>query len=213
MSGTDDHYFTAEPASAAERRTVVVQLAGRAMPVTTAGGVFSPDRVDIGTTVLLRVVPDPPPTGNVLDLGCGWGPLALTMALTSPEATVWAVDVNRRAIGLLADNAKALGLENVRPVTADQVPGNLTFATIWSNPPIRIGKAALHELLDAWLPRLSPGGTAYLVVQRNLGADSLHTWLTGHLGPEYYVTKYASSKGFRVLRVHRDPGTGLGDPA
>lgn len=156
---------------------------------------------------MLRQVPLPPESGHLLDLGSGWGPLALSMAMYSPEATVWGLDVNARALTLLEDNAVALGLRNVRPVTAAQIPPDLTFAAIWSNPPIRIGKAALHELLSTWLVRLEPGGTAYLVVQRNLGADSLHTWLTGSLGPAYGVSRFASSKGFRVLAVTRDEDT------
>jgi len=73
------------------------------------------------------------------------------------------------------------------------------FDTIWSNPPIRVGKAALHDLLGAWLPRLAPAGEAWLVVQRHLGADSLAVWLADQGWGE--VEKVASAKGFRVLRV------------
>lgn len=200
------HYFTSEPDAPEHRRELRLSLAGRDVTVQTSGGVFCPDRLDLGTSVLLRETPDPPPTGTLLDLGCGWGPLALTMAMLSPDANVWAVDVNRRALRLTADNAAALGLPGVHVATPHDVPGGLTFDAIWSNPPIRIGKSALHELLLAWMPRLAPGGRAYLVVQRNLGSDSLQTWLVGTLGPDYVVSRHASAKGFRVLRVERpDP--------
>ena len=169
------------------------------MTVHTANGVFSPDRVDTGTAVLLGDVPPPPPAGALLDLGCGWGPLALTLGLRSPAADVYAVDVNERALDLVRRNAAALGLDRVQACRPDQVPEGLRFATIWSNPPIRVGKAALHELLRTWLPRLEPDGTAYLVVQKNLGADSLQRWIAGELGMP--CERLASSRGFRVLAV------------
>jgi 16S rRNA (guanine1207-N2)-methyltransferase len=202
-----DHYFTAEPASAAERRTLDVDLVGRRLTVHTAPGVFCPDRVDQGTGVLLREAPEPSPSGALLDLGCGWGPIALSLGLLSPDATVWAVDVNRRALALAADNARSVGLANLRTGTPEEVPADLRFDTIWSNPPIRVGKAVLHEMLLTWLPRLAPGGTAYLVVQKNLGADSLQRWLDGELAGrhpgEFTVRRHATAKGFRVLAVAR----------
>lgn len=198
-----DHYFSAEPAAPDERRTLRVRLAGREVDVRTARGVFSPDRVDLGTSVLLREVPDPPATGHLLDLGCGWGPLALTMAMLSPSATVWAVDVNSRALDLVRRNAASLGLGGVRAVTPDEVPDDVALAALWSNPPIRVGKTELHAMLRRWLPRLEPGGQAHLVVQRNLGSDSLARWLGAELGPELETVRAGSAKGFRVLRVTR----------
>lgn len=194
-----DHYFSAAPASAEDRRTLVVRLAGRDVPVRTAAGVFSPGRLDLGTEVLLRSVPDPPPAGDVLDLGCGWGPVALALALRSPACRVWAVDVNARAVDLLRGTASDLGLASVVAVTPEEVPDDVRFAAIWSNPPIRIGKPALHALLSRWLPRLADGAAAHLVVQRNLGADSLQRWIADELGLP--VERAASAKGFRVLRV------------
>lgn len=196
-----DHYFTAEPASADERRLLDVTLAGRSVRAWTAPGIFSPGRVDLGTQVLLREVPPPPADGDLLDLGCGWGPLALTMALASPAAQVWAVDVNRRSLDLVRRTATDLGLSGIRAVEPDGVPDDVAFATIWSNPPIRVGKAALHALLARWLPRLAPDGVAYLVAQRNLGADSLHRWLAEDLGLP--TERVGSAKGFRILRVTR----------
>lgn len=194
-----DHYFSAEPASAQERRSVVMHLAGRDLTVQTAAGIFSPARVDVGTQVLLRTVGQPPATGHLLDLGCGWGPITLTLALQSPQAQVWAVDVNQRALDLIRHTVRDLGLENVAAVTPDEVPASIRFAAIWSNPPIRVGKDALHEMLQRWLGRLDPDGEAHLVVQRNLGADSLQRWIAQEL--QVPVDRVASAKGFRVLRV------------
>ncbi len=198
---TPDHYFTAAPASADERRRTTVRLAGRVVEVEVAPGIFSPGGLDKGTAVLLDEAPEPPATGTFLDLGCGWGPIALSLALASPAATVWALDVNERALDLTRRTAAALGLDGVRATTADGIPDDVRFDLIWSNPPIRVGKAVLHDLLRTWLPRLAPTGVAHLVVQRNLGSDSLQRWIESELGMP--CTRLTSSKGFRVLEVRQ----------
>lgn len=207
MSEQPDHYFTARPASSDERRTLTVRLAGRDVEVETAGGVFSPGRVDLGTQVLLRTVPDlPAGASDVLDLGCGWGPVALTMALeardTAPGARVWAVDVNERSRELTRENADRLGLGNVRVAAPEDVPERVRFAEIRSNPPIRVGKSVLHGILHDWLPRLAPGGSAYLVVAKHLGADSLQRWIAAEF-PALDVDRVARDKGFHVIRAAR----------
>ncbi|NMN00911.1 MFS transporter [Bifidobacterium sp. DSM 109958] len=198
-----EQYFNAAPTSADVRRTLTVTLRGREQRVQVSNGVFSGNRVDLGTSVLLRGAPEPPETGRFLDVGCGWGPITLALAEASPNAQVVAVDVNERALELTSANAKANGCGNVTVLAADAVPSDLTFDLIWSNPPIRIGKDALHELLMTWLPRLNAGGGAYLVVQKNLGADSLIPWLDETLGDDFTVSKYASSKGYRIIEVLR----------
>ena len=197
-----EHYFTAHPASAAERRELSVRLAGRDLPVEVASGVFSGDGLDRGTAVLLGKAPDPPPNGTFLDLGCGWGPIALTLALLSPAAQVYAVDVNERALDLLRRNATRHALGGITVCAPDGIPPDVRFDLIWSNPPIRIGKAALHELLQRWLPRLAPQGQAYLVVAKHLGAQSLQDWIAS-TWPELSVTRVAMDKGFRIIRVAR----------
>ncbi|TLP75519.1 class I SAM-dependent methyltransferase [Nesterenkonia sphaerica] len=201
------HYFDS-PTGPFERRRVEVTLAGQRFTALTAGGIFSPDGIDKGTETLLREVPAPAQTGNLLDIGCGWGPIALTQAKLAPQAHVWAVDVNERARTLAAENATALGLDNVTVCAPEEVPTGMRFDTIWSNPPIRIGKPALHQLLQLWLPRLEAGGEAHLVVQKNLGADSLLTWLKSMLAAvseDFSVDRVASVKGFRILRIRRRP--------
>ncbi|SDS63643.1 class I SAM-dependent methyltransferase [Paraoerskovia marina] len=209
MDDPAEHYFTARPASDAERRTIDVRLAGEDVTVEVASGIFSPGRLDLGTQVLLRSVPgldaSPRPDGSArqyLDVGCGWGPVALTMATQAPESVVWAVDVNERSLDLTRRNAQRLGLGNVRAVAPEEVPDDVVFDGIWSNPPIRVGKAELHALLTLWLGRLAPDGDAHLVVQRNLGADSLMRWMNDSL-PGLTTSKLASAKGFRVLHVTR----------
>ncbi|MGC1213545.1 MAG: methyltransferase [Micromonospora sp.] len=200
---TGDHYFTAEPATAAHPREVEFSVAGRDYTLTSAGGVFSAARLDPGTAVLLRKaeLPSVDTTGPLLDLGCGFGPITCVLATSAPSATVWAVDVNERARELTAANAERVGAgERVRVIAPDDVPDDVSFAELWSNPPIRIGKAELHELLRRWLPRLAPDGVAWLVVARHLGGDSLHRWLVEQ---GWQVERRASQKGYRVLRVTR----------
>lgn len=201
-----EHYFSAAPGGELVPKTIQVRLAGRMLDVTTAGGVFSPERLDAGTAVLLGHVPAPPPGGNLLDLGCGWGPISITLALESPRATVWAVDVNERALELVRRNAADLGLPNITACRPEDVPAELMFTTIWSNPPIRVGKSELHSMLRQWIPRLEPGSDAWLVVQRNLGSDSLHRWLQGEFPKEFAFLRAATSKGYRVLRCRRRSG-------
>lgn len=198
-----EHYFSADPGSELKLRRITVRLGGQDREVTTSNGIFSPDHIDQGTEVLLRYAPVPPESGDLLDLGCGWGPIALTLALESPGATVWAVDVNDRALELVRRNAAELGLENVKAVRPEELPDGIEFAAIWSNPPIRVGKAELHSMLRKWLPRLAPGADSYLVVQRNLGSDSLQRWMETEFAGRLVVAREAISKGFRVLKVSR----------
>lgn len=192
------HYFAERPDVASSRRTVSLTLPDVAMTLATDRGVFGADRIDPGTRYLLLETPAPPPAGDLLDLGSGYGPIALTMARRAPGATVWAVDVNERALELVAENAAVNQLPNVTAAAPHTVPDDLRFDAIYSNPPVRIGKEALHDLLARWLERLAPDGAAYLVVQRHLGADSLHAWLEREGFP---TSRVGSSKGYRVLRV------------
>ena len=200
---SNEHYFSSTPGSELKLRQISVTLAGREVELTTAGGIFSPERIDAGTQVLLANTPPPPPGGNLLDLGCGWGPISLTLAIDAPHATVWAVDVNERALELVRRNAETLGLTNINAVRPEDVPAGIEFMTIRSNPPIRVGKAELHSMLSFWLPRLEAGADAWLVVQRNLGSDSLQRWLDGALPEDFSVARAATHKGYRVLKVRR----------
>jgi 16S rRNA (guanine1207-N2)-methyltransferase len=195
------HYFTASPSAGHRPGVVRVVLPDLYLELATDSGMFSPGRLDPGTRFLLDAAAAPPGTGDLLDLGCGYGPIALVLASRAPGATVWAVDVNERALALCAANAAAAGLTNVRCVlasAASAVELPASFAGIWSNPPVRIGKAALHEMLSAWLGRLDSGAAATLVMGRNLGADSLHAWLSEN---GWSVRRLAARGGYRLLRV------------
>jgi 16S rRNA (guanine1207-N2)-methyltransferase len=193
-----EHYFSPQPNAPHRPGLVRVVLPDVYLELATDAGVFSPGRLDPGTRLLLDEAPAPPPAGDLLDLGCGYGPIACVLAARSPQATVWAVDVNERALELCARNAAAAGLSNVRCVLPGDASVPPRLAGIWSNPPVRIGKAALHELLSAWLGRLTTGGQASLVAGRNLGADSLHRWLAGQ---GWSVMRRAARSGYRLLQV------------
>jgi len=197
----DEHYFTADPSAPFRRVPVECEVWGHPLRLTTGSGVFAQGRLDVGTAVLFRET-EPPVQGQFLDLGCGYGVIGLAIARAVPLATVTAVDVNERAVALANENAKALGLDSrFVACTPEMVPTDAVYDEIWSNPPIRIGKAALHDLLLTWLPRLAPNGRAVMVVGKNLGADSLQRWLTEQ---GYPTTRQASAKGFRVLESRRE---------
>ncbi|MEP9382751.1 class I SAM-dependent methyltransferase [Nocardioides cheoyonin] len=204
---SEDHYFTADPSSSFTRSPVDAEVWGHRLSLTSGSGVFAQGRLDVGTAVLFRET-EPPGAGvrRVLDLGCGYGVIGLAVALASPSVEVTGVDVNERAVLLANENAAALSLthpglgDRFRAVTPGEVDPSVAYDEIWSNPPIRIGKDALHDLLLSWLPRLVPGGRAVMVVGRNLGGDSLQRWLTTQ---GYPTSRIGSAKGFRVLETRR----------
>ncbi|KAM9863963.1 class I SAM-dependent methyltransferase [Leucobacter sp. BZR 635] len=208
LDHVNQHYFSESPAGDFTPREIEIELQGVTRRVRTAGGVFSPEHLDQGTAILLTalgglsaLVPDPA-SRPILDIGSGWGPIALDAALAHPEREVWAVDVNERSRELTRQNAELLGLTNVHIASPDEVPADLVFAEIRSNPPIRVGKEVLHGILETWLPRLAPGASAYLVVAKHLGADSLQRWI-GDTFPDLAVDRAARKKGFHVIRASR----------
>ncbi len=192
------HYFDPDPSVPSQPGQVTLELGDLTLELTTDRGVFARHAVDPGTRFLLLEAPAPPAEGDLMDLGCGYGPIAVALARRAPGATVWAVDVNRRALALTAANARASGTHNVRPRQPEDVPPDLRLAGIWANPPVRIGKAALQALLSHWLGRLAPDGQAWLVMHKHLGADSLARWLGGQ---GFATQRLRSRRGYRLLEV------------
>jgi 16S rRNA (guanine1207-N2)-methyltransferase len=203
------HYFDPAPEAESKPRTLHLHLGDLSIELQADRGVFGSRAIDLGTLALLREAPLPPPEGDLLDLGCGYGPIAIALARHSPAAKVWAVDVNERAIHLTKANAAAAKTPNVVACLPDEVPADVRFAAIYSNPPVRVGKGPLHDLLDRWLSCLEPEAHAYLVVQRNLGSDSLAAWLSGQGWP---VQRLKSKKGYRILDVLGKPFTASPPP-
>jgi 16S rRNA (guanine1207-N2)-methyltransferase len=197
-----DHYFSTAPSVPSHPVTVELRLPDMELSLLADRGVFSGSKVDVGTMALLKESPPPPPSGDLLDLGCGYGPIACVLGRRSPAARVWAVDVNERALELTSSNAGSNGLPNVKAARPDEVPSSVVFSGIWSNPPVRVGKTALHDLLSTWLARLAEEATAWLVVNRHLGSDSLAAWLESQ---GWDVRRKASKSGYRVLQVGRCP--------
>jgi 16S rRNA G1207 methylase RsmC len=219
------HYFNENDSNELHPFDVEVLLYGQMRTVKSAKGVFSSSGVDKGTAVLIKYLISKraeldvfEPTAQqlieqrqgssdgvsttksleILDLGCGWGIIALEAGMRFACAKVTALDINRHAVALTNLNAQNLGLANVQAVS--EVQAEQQYDLILSNPPIRIGKMALLELLNKNLQRLRDGNSrAYFVIQKNLGADSIATELSKH----YEVQKVASSKGFRILEVKR----------
>ena len=201
-----EQYFSANPNSLDLRRTLHVDLRGHEVSVQVSNGVFSSSKLDLGTAVLLKHAPQPPENGRFFDIGCGWGAISLALGFESPNAQIYAVDVNERALELTDINAKNAGLNNIHTYLVEDALKEdelKDIDLIWSNPPIRVGKDILHNILLTWLPRLKVGGAAYLVVQKNLGSDSLIPWLSENLGEDFSVEKYVSSKGYRIIEVLR----------
>ncbi len=193
------HYFTSTPPADSDRSTVELILPDARFTLTTDRGVFGRTRIDPGTKLLLLDGPEPVEGDqHLVDLGAGYGPIALTLAVRNPAATVWAVEVNERARSLCRENAEVAGLANVEVVEPDGIPPGLSIDRVWSNPPIRIGKPALHGLLAQWLGRLSPNGSAHLVIQKHLGSDSLQRWLTEQGWP---TERRRSRSAYRLLDV------------
>jgi 16S rRNA (guanine1207-N2)-methyltransferase len=196
------HYFDPAPSVESKPRTVHLLVGELAVELQADRGVFGSKGVDLGTLTLLREAPAPPVEGDLLDLGCGYGPIAIALARQAPGARVWAIDVNQRALELTRSNAQAAKTPNVAVGLPDDVPADVRFAAIYSNPPVRVGKGPLHELLVRWLARLVPAGSAYMVVQRNLGADSLASWLATQ---GFDVRRLKSKKGYRIVEVKAPP--------
>lgn len=209
MAMQHEQYFARTPTSTGGERTVALDLEGRTATCATLPGVFSMRGLDKGTAILLRELPAPRPGATCLDLGCGWGPIALVLASREPTATVWATDVNERARQLAASNARRNGIPNVSVADPEALPDRLRFDLIVSNPPARIGRAPMRAMLLDATSRLAGDGEAWLVVSRHLGADSLAADL---VAAGRRVERIASKQGFRILRVALRPSADRDTP-
>ena len=200
----EEHYFSSDPAAPKKTVSVLMQVGGKKIEIEAASGTFSSSKLDAGTEVLLKQDEHFPKDGNVLDVGCGWGPIGISIAAVESGCKVFGIDINQRSIEQSNLNSKSLGLSNYSAMHSRDLPENLRFSAIWSNPPIRVGKKVLHELMETYIPRLEPGGRAMLVVQKNLGADSFQRWLSARF-PDAEVTRVATDKGYRVISLVTPP--------
>lgn len=194
------HYFSEQPETQTTTHPIEFELEGKTFNLTAASGTFSSTRLDAGTKILLTESAFFPDSGTILDIGCGWGPISIAIAALRPNTRVLGLDVNTRSLELASANASALGLKNFKAVRAPEIAEDQLFDGIWSNPPIRVGKAVLHELMQTWIPKLKPGASAMLVIQKQLGAESFQKWLESSF-EGFTVTRHSIDKGYRVIRV------------
>ncbi|MFD2707306.1 class I SAM-dependent methyltransferase [Salibacterium lacus] len=167
------HYFDESPERKSEQRVVTAQLRGKRMSFHSDHGVFSKSEVDYGTRMLLEVYRFPEMEGDILDIGCGYGSIGLTLAAEA-DRTIWMTDVNERALSLAAQNAEKDGLSNTRIMKSslfEALEGE-KFASVISNPPVRAGKETVHALFEKAYDHLCSKGTFWTVLQKKQGAPS-----------------------------------------
>lgn len=199
-----DHYYSSKPSSESHRERIEVDLLGRKFLFETDAGVFSKKRVDFGSEVLMATAENVSfPEGDLLDMGCGYGPIGLYLAKAFPNRQIEMVDINERAILLAKENAKINTIENVEIYASnlfEQVE-NHQFAGIISNPPIRAGKKVVHQILEEAHDYLMPGGSLLIVIQKKQGAPSARKKMEEVFGN---VKRVALEKGYWVLASTKD---------
>ncbi|MEM2150755.1 MAG: class I SAM-dependent methyltransferase [Candidatus Bathyarchaeia archaeon] len=199
--GGAEHYFTPEPKSKPELRLISAYLRGRRFQFLTSAGVFSKNRVDLGTRVLVKhmILPD---RGYILDIGCGYGVIGIVAAASNPNIHVVMVDINRRAVNLAKRNIKINGVIN-----AEARCGNLyepvkgmVFECILSNPPISAGLATVKAIVAEAPKYMSDGGTLQVVVKSKVGRERFTQMLKETFGN---FTVIARESGYRVLMAEK----------
>lgn len=196
-----DHYYSKDPHSKSDPRKWTFTLRGEKFFFNTDAGVFSKGEVDFGSRLLIESFMMPAPEGDILDVGCGYGPIGLAIAKSFPERTVHMVDVNSRAIELAGRNAKENDVENVRIYESDglsNVEGQ--YAAILTNPPIRAGKEVVFKFYEEAYEKLITGGELWVVIQKKQGAPSTIDRLTELFGGVETVEK---KKGYYILKSEK----------
>ena len=193
----NDHYYTREPQS--ESRPVECEYVyrGERLRFVTDAGVFSKGEVDNGTQLLLEALPEQM-SGEILDLGCGWGVIGISIAKKWPECRVTMADVNLRALELSRENAKKNRVET-ECIESDGMAAlaGRTFDAVVTNPPIRAGKQVIYQMFADAAKSLKPGGALYLVIRKQQGAESCIKYLKTIYGE---VEKLDRSGGFWVIK-------------
>ena len=200
----NDQYYTREPQSASRPVSCEFVYRGGTMRFRTDAGVFSRGELDPGTRLLLDALPDL--AGDVLDLGCGWGAIGVSLAKAMPGTRVTMADVNLRALELASGNAKDNGVtvETVESDGFSGLPGRL-FDAVVTNPPIRAGKQVIYRMFADARDHLRPGGALYLVIRKQQGAESCIRYLQS-IG--YQTEKLDRSGGYWVVQATPTGGNG-----
>ncbi|MFB9329531.1 class I SAM-dependent methyltransferase [Paenibacillus aurantiacus] len=197
-----DHYYEKTPTAQHDRQMHETVLRGFKFRFMTDAGVFSKTGIDYGSRVLIDNV-DVPSNAEVLDVGCGYGPIGLTLARLAVEGHVTMVDINERAVELARENAKLNQISNATILQSDlfEAVGARQFDILVTNPPIRAGKAVVHRILEEGASLLKPGGSMWVVIQKKQGAPSAEAKLAAVFGNVEEVTK---DKGFRILKAVKE---------
>jgi len=194
------HYFELDPSLASKEREITYFIDGRTIVLTSDNGVFSKDKIDEGSLALLKVIVPLRLSGNILDLGCGYGPIGLTIALTSPNASLTLADINTRALALCDKNAKALGLSHRVTILHSDIYQNIEgqFDSIVVNPPIRAGKIVTYSMYEGALTHLIDGGSLFIVIRKNQGAPSASSYIESLFGN---IELLKRDKGYYIYRA------------
>ncbi|QPC48025.1 class I SAM-dependent methyltransferase [Mangrovibacillus cuniculi] len=168
------HYYTSKPDVESKPQSFTFNLMGKDFTFTTDAGVFSKKEVDFGSRVLIDTFEEPEIEGAIIDVGCGYGPIGLSLASSMPSRTIHMVDVNQRAILLSKQNAELNGISNVRIYESDRLAEIIapSVAAIVTNPPIRAGKDIVHSIYEQSYDRLIENGELWVVIQKKQGAPS-----------------------------------------
>ena len=196
----NEHYYTKDPKVRSDRQTISSDLRGTDLRFTTDAGVFSKGGIDFGSRLLVESFVMPDVSGDVLDVGCGYGPIGLTIATLFPERQIQMVDVNERAIALSKENAERNHVKNVTVYSSDglSVVSDLGFAAILTNPPIRAGKDVVFSFYEKSYEKLRSSGELWVVIQKKQGAPSSMKHLEEIYGN---VSVVAKRKGYYILRA------------
>ncbi|MFZ3578079.1 class I SAM-dependent methyltransferase [Virgibacillus sp. DJP39] len=195
-----EHYFSQKPQSKSSPKTWSYQLREKEYTFTSDYGVFSKNEIDYGSRLLIDHFVEPNKSGSVLDLGCGYGPIGITIADTYPDRKVVFADVNERAIKLAEQNAEQNKVRNTEFVKSDRFSNlaDYTFASIVTNPPIRAGKQVVHAMIEESRRVLDESGEFWIVIQKKQGAPSAKEKVTSVFGNVEVVAK---DKGYFLFRA------------
>lgn len=195
-----NHYYSETPGTESKRETWDFILNDEKFRFTTDAGVFSKKEVDFGSRVLIESFVPPEVPGDYIDVGCGYGPIGLSLAKAEPDRTVQMVDINERAVELAKVNAQANKVDNVKIMKSylfAEVKDS-DFAAVITNPPIRAGKAVVHQIFEDAHRKLCIGGELWVVIQKKQGAPSAMEKIEELFGQ---VETVAKKKGYYILRA------------
>lgn len=198
-----DHYYSRTQNVESDPQFWDYTLKNTRFRFKTDNGVFSKNEVDFGSRLLIETFEMPDTDGDILDVGCGYGPIGLTVAKNWPERQIYMVDVNLRAVGLAKDNSELNGITNIKVYESDRLKAvkGMKFAAILTNPPIRAGKNIVHDIYEQSFDCLLPGGELWVVIQKKQGAPSTMDKLSLLFDEVETVIK---KKGYYIIRAVRN---------